>query len=286
MKIHVPGPIRDTDPQHLKLCQHKPPRADHPLIWHPQTLRSGGFFGDLAARLGLTSAQELPPPPAEDFHLQSYLGQVRNQLSLEACTGFAFAKNVQMYFGLRQGKPLGVELAPMFPWALCRKAEGTFPQNTGCAVADEFSGGVSYGVCIETDFPETMDASAWPTPVAFSDAATRRIPGCLMVDAGSPDHMKRVINAAGGTGQPMEIAIPLYNTFFNTGTDGMVPDPNPGVDGFAGYHAVTVWGYDATGLWLLNSWGTSWGKQGMGHISWAYAAEAVELNTVQPPTAQ
>ena len=37
-----------------------------------------------------------------------------------------------------------------------------------------------------------------------------------------------------------------------------------------GGHAVWAPKYDATGLWIENSWGTGWGAAGWGHLTWAF----------------
>jgi hypothetical protein len=35
-----------------------------------------------------------------------------------------------------------------------------------------------------------------------------------------------------------------------------------------GGHAFVITGYDEDGFWIQNSWGTQWGKQGLGHMSY------------------
>jgi hypothetical protein len=44
--------------------------------------------------------------------------------------------------------------------------------------------------------------------------------------------------------------------------------------------------YDANGLWIENSWGTSWGLNGYGELSWSfvnrYVSEAVSIDALLP----
>lgn len=72
---------------------------------------------------------------------------------------------------------------------------------------------------------------------------------------GSPIIAKQAIFANG----PLIIALPVYNDCvydkFWVGED------------LAGYHAVSLVGYDKDGFVLRNSWGTSYGRQGYSTIS-------------------
>src|SRR5262249_47980414 len=43
----------------------------------------------------------------------------------------------------------------------------------------------------------------------------------------------------------------------------------------AGYHEVLALGYDQTGLWIQNSWGSAWGWNGLARITWSVVDQDV-----------
>jgi len=43
-----------------------------------------------------------------------------------------------------------------------------------------------------------------------------------------------------------------------------------------GGHANLAMAYDTGGIWMLNSWGTSWGVNGWAYVSWSFIAQMVE----------
>ena len=70
---------------------------------------------------------------------------------------------------------------------------------------------------------------------------------------------------------PVPIGIPCFSEIFDVGSDGIVPYPaNP--DDSKGGHAVCTVGFnDETKLIKFkNSWGTSWGENGYGYLSYEY----------------
>ena len=83
--------------------------------------------------------------------------------------------------------------------------------------------------------------------------------------------------------------MPVYQNFYNVDT------ANHGLytaisGSFAGYHAVTALGYDATGLRIENQWGTGWGDAGWATLGWAfvnkYVVEARAVGAMVDPDPQ
>jgi hypothetical protein len=64
--------------------------------------------------------------------------------------------------------------------------------------------------------------------------------------------------------------IPVYPNFDAASpTEPLVDVPSPGTTS-RGNHAVFAPRYDSAGVWIENSWGTSWGQGGWGELSWAF----------------
>lgn len=60
------------------------------------------------------------------------------------------------------------------------------------------------------------------------------------------------------------IGTPWFNSWFDPHPDGSLPAADYQVGG----HAIDVDEYDATGIWLPNSWGAGWGVSGRCHMTW------------------
>ena len=64
----------------------------------------------------------------------------------------------------------------------------------------------------------------------------------------------------------------LSSTFFDTGVDGLIPVPRVS-DRPAGGHLMRVVGYTPRGVWLGNSHGRSFGRNGYGFMPWEVALD-------------
>jgi C1A family cysteine protease len=76
--------------------------------------------------------------------------------------------------------------------------------------------------------------------------------------------------------------LPVWESFYQTESDGRVPMPNRYNESFLGYHAVRAMGwnwesehYDA----FLNSWGPEWGDKGYGYILDGYPIQEMWVIT-------
>lgn len=74
------------------------------------------------------------------------------------------------------------------------------------------------------------------------------------------DSIKRAVFQYG----TLIIGTPWFNSWFDPNPDASLPP----ADYVVGGHAITVEGYNEDGLWLANSWGTDWGKNGRCFMSW------------------
>ena len=193
---------------------------------------------------------------------------IHNQGSEGACTGFGTAEFRDVLWGAAHGVMISARRSPAYLYARTRMAEGTFPQDSGASMADEFSVLHSYGVCAEDDMPYDQDP-AEPIPnIADADAVAFRIGTPATVDMTNPNDGMTVL----ANSMPIGISIPVYQSFEDCGSDGMIPIPDPSREALLGGHGLCIMGYDAAKkVWLTaNSWDTGWGDDGYCYIPFDY----------------
>ena len=84
------------------------------------------------------------------------------------------------------------------------------------------------------------------------------------------------IEGALAAGNPVVIGIPVYWSFEVVGSAGNGYYAGPTTnDSFLGNHAIVALGYNAQGLVIENSWGTSWGNAGYATLSWQFVNQYV-----------
>lgn len=76
------------------------------------------------------------------------------------------------------------------------------------------------------------------------------------------------------TNGPTVVGMLCFQGIFDVGRDGAVPNPSPGENPLGG-HAICVVGYndDTRRFTFKNSWGTQWGNEGYGSVSYEYAEQ-------------
>jgi C1A family cysteine protease len=73
---------------------------------------------------------------------------------------------------------------------------------------------------------------------------------------------------------PIIFGFLVYSSFMtnNVVSNGIVPNPNILTESFLGGHCMNIIGYDDSKQWFIcaNSWGTSWGKNGLCFMPYTY----------------
>jgi len=215
--------------------------------------------------LGARPIEEKLDVPTVDVPLvldlsEEYFAGILNQLREGSCAGFSVTEFTEIHWGSTHGERLPVRLAPAYPYARARMAEGTWPQDSGSSLADEFGVAFAFGIPCETDMPYTGDASEPIPPIADAAAAHYRIPHASTVDMSDFDASARVLDA----GLPISFAIPVYESFEDCPSNGELPLPDPTREAFLGLHALTCCGRNLKTRQrrVINHWGVTWGDCG------------------------
>jgi hypothetical protein len=244
--------------------KYRPPPRDHHL---------------LAARQPLSFSDGTTLPPVVD--LRPMCTPVRDQGQEGSCSGFSTAAFKELNCAVWSGSsgPIGGYLSPAYLYGRTRMAEGTFPQDSGCSVADEFSVLSAWGVCPESFMPYNQDPAEAPTPPCDVAAKSYRCGVPSVVDTSDPVNLKTLLAKS----KPAVIGFTVYQSFEDTGPDGVVRMPDPSTESVLGGHAVLVCGYDGTGWLIRNSWGSGWANGGYCVQPYGYEAFWMECWTT-PPT--
>lgn len=266
-------------------------RGKHPLdIEMSEERKLGAFrspFDDKRMKYALRMAtyEEAVSLPEEYTELMKYV-IIDNQGSVGQCCG-AGAKKVKHVAELIQNKrDIEFSMAYLY-WRgrnyanppLSPYIEGSYPLATLKLMLDK---GTTTERCAPTDTSSPFDY------VECGNAD--EIAGNFKIDSYhavplDPASMKAAIYGItyeqpykmpdGSPGKcALYVAIPVYESFYSTGKDGIVPLPKDG-ERLAGGHAVAIVGWkriDGKFYWIVaNSWGAGWGDDGYCYLPEEYS---------------
>jgi C1A family cysteine protease len=203
--------------------------------------------------------------------LRPYCLAVRNQENIGACSAFSAASFRELLHWRRCNQVLPGYLAPSYLYWRTRVLEGSFPEDSGCSISDEFSTLLNYGVCSEACFPFNDTCNIPGTPqddVVAAEFKLKTQP--LQVDWSDMTNFEQVL----ANNLAINIGFTVYQSFEQTGPDGMVPPISGPV---MGGHGVLVCGYDhnAQNILIRNQWSDTWALNGYCWMPYAYAQEVL-----------
>lgn len=167
--------------------------------------------------------------------------------------------------------------APFQPMFVYNQVNGG-SDDAGTTFPDNFS-------VLETE--GDIEASAWthpfadytsqPTSAELANAAKHVMTPHTTLFLGQRQGAaaRTAIESAIADNRPVALGIPVYNSFFYLGPNSPAYGLASESGGLAGYHAVTVLGYNSTGVRIENSWGTTWGAGGYATLGWDFVESEV-----------
>ena len=237
-----------------------PTDVTHALGWIPTPGRGQGIS---TAAAGMTADLGSYPSSVD---LSAWVAPVGNQGQVGSCASWATGYYYR-YWLRNHAYGETSTYAPMYLYAQIAQgnwaAGSTFPDNFGIMEAQ--------GIDRSADYPQgDYDYTTQPTAAEVAAAAAYKITSYRWVFFGANAGNQAAIEATLAAGQPMVIGIPVYDNFMWAGpSSSLIGVPTADMSYWGG-HALFAAKYDASGVWVENSWGTGWGSHGWGELSWAF----------------
>ncbi|MCQ4042026.1 C1 family peptidase [Streptantibioticus rubrisoli] len=208
--------------------------------------------------------------------LTKYAAAPGNQGQVGSCVAWSIDYSAYSILEHEQGISGGPQ-APMFTYS-----QIVHGQNVGTSPEQHFQIATSQGVDTKSDYWQgDFDYTTQPTANEIANAAKWKLSGYTPLHTGK--QIKNDVESALGRGEPVVIAIPVYDSFFYLNqrqAASYTYSPAAG-EQYAGGHEITIVGYNSRGVRVENSWGKNWGDRGYINLSWDFLAKQVqEANAV------
>jgi hypothetical protein len=210
------------------------------------------------------------------YDYENEMSPVKSQGKLGSCVAFAAASMKEwqeqkehvdeVAAGKRdQREKTHYDLSEQWIYYNCKKID-RWPNSEGTSIRVAMKVLSKIGVPTEEAWPYSDVEVGEPESWAHLIARWGRIKSYERI--ANIDDLKIALKECG----PVIIGMRVYYGIFYTNRDGIVPDRNPGEKSIGG-HAVCVVGYDEKKklFKFKNSWGSRWGNDGYGYVSYNYA---------------
>lgn len=225
-----------------------------PLDARPDTLD----FRDLMFRPTLVEVPTRLP-------LRDYLRvkvPVLDQGSEGACTGYGLATVANFLLRCRSEGPSKDCVSPHMLYALAKRYdEWPGERYSGSSARGAMKGWQKHGVCNDDLWPKDRTkakAAAWAR--RWSEARQHPLGAYYRVN-----HKDLVaMHSALAEVRVLYATSTVHSGWDNVGADGLIPWERR----ITGGHAFAIVAFDERGFWIQNSWGTGWGRRGLGQITY------------------
>ncbi len=220
----------------------------------------------------VASAAALPA----SVDLSQYNPPVGDQKNVESCVSWATGYYLRGWYAMRDGYYPSGSYAPMYLYS-----QIVGGQNVGTTFAANFAILQQQGIDTRADYTQgDYDYTDRPTAAESSNALHTKIASYNEVDG---SNLQTSIENTLASGNPVVVALPIYPEFDHaSASNPLVGLPQPGETSRGG-HVVFASKYDANGLWIENSWGTSWGLNGWAELSWSFVNQYVNAVGTEAP---
>ena len=199
---------------------------------------------------------------------------IYDQGQLGSCTGNAGAGILQFALMNKSATP-NPSASLFYPSRLFiyyneRLAQHTVDQDSGATIRECIQALKKYGACSENLLPyDIARFTDKPSDACYAQGKNFEISSYQCLD----NTNRGSLVAALASGHPIEFGFTVYESFESAevARTGIVPMPGPDEEVLGG-HAVSIFGYNATGNYYIcrNSWGNGWGINGYFHMPAAY----------------
>lgn len=201
------------------------------------------------------------------FTLNKTMPPILDQGDIGSCVSNAVC-NALGFLNLKINKPLNLK-SRLFNYYNTRVLEGTVNSDSGCQIRDAIKICNQIGSCYEETWPYDITRfKNKPSDDTYTEAKKHKLTVYQRVAQN-----RNAIKACLISGFPIIIGFMCYNTLFNPSVEktGDILSPTRR-DYIIGGHCVLITGYnDITQRYeIMNSWGTDWGNNGYGSISYSY----------------
>lgn len=204
------------------------------------------------------------------FSLNTYRHFTYDQGDLGSCTANAFCAAYRILCVINNINK-NFEPSRLYFYYNERAIEGTIVTDAGADVIDGESYVMHHGICSEKSWPyDVTKFTIQPFVSCNIEAAKYKIKTFQLIQFDVLNTIKKTIYNK----QPVLIAISIYDSFESehVAKTGIVPMPNVHTETLLGGHELCLIGYDDNTqmFTVLNSWGSSWGINGLCFIPYKY----------------
>ena len=236
--------------------------------------------------------QSLPQAPAfrdflpEAVDLSKYMPPVGDQGRQASCVGWATAYAARAYYA-EQVEHRDISMPDNQPspaWVYDIIHQGDANCMGGSRIPDAMKV-LQQGAYSLSEFPYSETACARPAVADRGKASDFRIDSFEQVYDAKGDRALDTLKGALAKGEPVVALVILDRAFEMMGPDTAIWQSTPNSPSYGG-HAITLVGYDdRTQLFrFINSWGTSWGKDGYASMTYdAFQARTAEAYVMTLP---
>lgn len=180
-----------------------------------------------------------------------------------ACTGFALATVAHYLLRRRKVYPDSTVISARMFYELAKRYDA-FPGEDydGSSARGAVKGWFKHGVCPEALWPSTSSNGVDRALTLERAQAAKKYPlgAYYRVDSKNIVAMHSALAEVG----ILYVSAAVHSGWQNVAEDGQIRRAGEIIGG----HAFALVAFDSDGFWLQNSWGTDWGLDGYGHISY------------------